>query len=374
MTEFLLLFFVFVGELGLAGVVYFAKAVLPEYTVAVFFAIYGLQFMTATIQGGISDHSVRKKSLFVAFNAVLLGQVFFLLAFKQPLMLLGAVILYGFLGNITPIARAALADTALRKNFRLSVALSTIAIAIGWILMACAAYYVSPFASCLLVSALCFLCNFLVCYVNDPEDKKAQSSFSIKKEISLILSLLKHPEIFWGLIGYLIAEIGFYQIFARGKGEINDPLVTFIITTWVIGYVLGAVIQHFIFRKGKEESGILWGGSISIFAMIFLIVFSKFEAQSTPLLAVTNALFSLGFGFFVPCLFAMVFQKYRVHLQGKIYGLVDAVDSLALMIAIAVHHYMLARFSLTILMSTSLFFSVLALLCFFKTIKCVRKA
>ena len=42
MTEFLLLFFVFVGELGLAAVVYLASAITPEYAVAGFFAVYFL--------------------------------------------------------------------------------------------------------------------------------------------------------------------------------------------------------------------------------------------------------------------------------------------------------------------------------------------
>lgn len=85
-----------------------------------------------------------------------LGQVFFLLAFKHDFMLFGAVALYGFFGNITPIARAALADTELRDNFRFSVGLSTIAIALGWVLMPFASYYMQPFIGCILVTALCF--------------------------------------------------------------------------------------------------------------------------------------------------------------------------------------------------------------------------
>lgn len=366
MTEFLLLFFVFVGELGLAAVVYLASAITPKYAVAVFFAVYFLQFITSTIQGGISDHSLRKKSLLVAFNAVLIGQIFFLFAFKHDFMLIGAVALYGFFGNITPIARAALADTELRDNFRLSVGLSTMAIALGWVFMAFASYYMPPFIGCILVTALCFACNLLVRYVKDPEDQPIHEPFSIKNEISVIGSLFKHPEILWGLAGYLIAEIAFYQIFARGKGQVNDPQVRFIVTTWVIGYVLGAVLQHYIFRKDKEKAGIIWGGCISIFAMLFLIIFTTLGVESNGLLAITNASFALGFGFFIPCIFSIVSQRYKPHLQGKIYGLVDAVDSLALMIAVAINH-MPSKFSLITLMTTSLILAVAALFCFFMT-------
>lgn len=372
MTEFLLLFFVFVGELGLAAVVYLSNAITKEHTLAVFFAVYILQFFTSTIQGGVSDHSLRKKSLLVAFNAVFIAQIFFLLAFKYPIMLIGAVIFYGFLGNITPIARGALADTELRSNFRLSMGLSTNAIALGWVLMAFASFYLSPLIGCILVTVLCFGCNFLVRYIKDPEDKPLHETFSLKNELSVIKSLFKHSEIFWGMLGYLIAEVAFYQIFARGKGEVNDPRVRFIITTWVGGYVLGAVSQHYIFRKKQEKLGIIWGAGISIAAMIFLIFFTIFGVNGKALLAITNGSFALGFGFFIPCVFSIVSERYPLHLQGKIYGLIDAVDSLALMIAVGINHLPF-EFNLVTLMTSSLVFSVGALYCFFMTIKCAGK-
>lgn len=368
MTEFLLLFFIFVGELGLAAIVYLASAITEEYAVAVFFAVYFLQFITSTIQGGISDHSLRKKSLIVAFNAVLIGQIFFLLAFKHHFMLIGAIALYGFLGNITPIARAALADTELRDNFRLSVGLSTIAIAVGWVLMAFAAYYMQPFIGCILVTVLCFACNFFVRYIKDPKDKPFYEPFSIRNELSVITSLFKHPEIYWGLGGYFIAEVAFYQIFARGKGQVHDPQVRFIVTTWVAGYILGAVLQHFIFRARKEKAGIMWGSCISIAAMLFLIIFTTFDVENRILLALANASFAFGFGFFIPCVFSIVSQRYKPHLQGKIYGLIDSIDSLALVIAVWINH-MPSKFSLTTLMTTSLILTVIALFCFFMTMR-----
>ena len=368
MTEFLLLFFVFVGELGLAAVVYLAGAISNDYATWVFFAVYFLQFITSTIQGGISDHSLRKKSLLIAFNAVLVGQIFFLLAFKHHYLLWGAIAFYGFLGNITPIARAALADTELRRNFRLSVGLSTIAIALGWVLMAFAAYYLPPFLGCVLVTVLCFTCNFLVRYIKDPEDKPSHEPFSIKGELSLIKSLFKHPEICWGLAGYLVAEIAFYQIFARGKGQIYDPNVRFIVTTWVLGYIAGAISQHFLFREGKEKSGIKWGASISILAMLCLIILTISGFNGDVILGITNSSFALGFGFFIPCLFSIVSQRYEPHLQGKIYGLVDAVDSLALMIAVAINHIPSA-FSMISLMISSLILTIAALFFFYMTMK-----
>ena len=160
MTEFLLLLFIFVGELGLAAIVYLA-GVFTDYPKAVFFAVYGLQFFASTIQGGMSDYFCRKKSLIVGFVAICLGQLFFLLAFKHGYFLVLTVLLYGFLGNITPIARAALVDTGFKNDFRTSVGLSTIAIAVGWVAMMYAAYYLSPFFACSLVSFICFISVFL---------------------------------------------------------------------------------------------------------------------------------------------------------------------------------------------------------------------
>lgn len=371
MTAFLLLFFVFVGELGLAAVVYLATAITPEYAVGVFFLVYFLQFVSSTIQGGISDHSNRRISLIIAFNAVLVGQIFFLLAFQHHYLLWGAIASYGLLGNITPIARAALADTELKDNFRLSVGLSTIAIALGWVLMAFASYYMSAFLGCILVTVLCFACNFLVRHIKDPKDRPHREPFSLKHEFSVISSLFKHPEIYWGLLGYFIAEIAFYQIFARGKGQVYDPKVRFIVTTWVLGYVMGAVLQHFLFRKHKERSGIFWGSCISITAMVCLIIFTASDFGNTTVLAITNASFALGFGFFIPCLFSIVSQRYKSHLQGKIYGLVDAVDSLALMIAVAINHVPV-KFDLSILMTSSLILTLAALFFFFLTMRWSR--
>ena len=368
MTEFLLLFFVFVGELGLAAVIYLAEAISKDYAVWTFFAVYFLQFITSTIQGGISDHSLRKKSLLVAFNAVLIGQIFFILAFKHHYMLIGSIALYGFLGNITPIARAALADTELKDNFRLSVGLSTIAIALGWVLMAFAAYYMPPFLGCLLVTVLCAACNLLVYYIKDPEDKPTHKPFTIRGELSLITSIFKHPEIYWGLVGYLVAEIAFYQIFARGKGQVFNPEVRFIVTTWVFGYIIGAILQHYLFRKGKENSGIKWGVFVSIISMMFLIVFTLYGFKNCILVGAINSSFALGFGFFIPCLFSIVSQRYKPHLQGKIYGLIDAVDSVALMIAVAINHIP-SRFSLMSLMISSLILTIAAFFCFVMTIK-----
>lgn len=103
--------------------------------------------------------------------------------------------------------------------------------------------------------------------------------------------------------------------------------------------------------------------------MLFLIIFTTLGVKSKGLLAITNALFALGFGFFIPCIFSIVSQRYEPHLQGKIYGLVDAVDSLALMIAVAINH-MSSKFSLTTLMTTSLILAVAALFCFFMTMRC----
>lgn len=367
MTEFCLLFFVFVSELGLAAIVYLSGAVSMQYSVATFFAVYFMQFLMAPWQGGVSDHSLRKKSLLIAFNSVLIGQVLFIMSFNHNYLLIGTVILYGILGNITPIARAALADTELKKNFRLSIGLSTISIALGWIGMGYSAFYLSPITNCLIVTTLCFTSNFLVRYIKDPEDSLPINSFSVKKELNLLKTLISAPIMYWGLIGYLAAEIAFYKIFSSGKENIEAPEVRFVVATWVLGYIFGAIGQHYIFPKSRERFGMLCGTYISLAAMLFLIIFTSLGLKNSIILALTNSSFALGFGFFVPCLFSIVSERHQLNLQGKIYGLIDATDSLALMIAVLINNLPDKMSSIESMVFSSVLTGA-ALFCFRKTI------
>lgn len=363
-----LLFLIFVGEAGLAALVYLSSAITKKYDLLVFFVAYSLQFITSTIQGGYSDHYLRKHSLIIAINAVLIGQLFFLLSFSYQYMLIGTILFYGLLGNITPIARAALFDTDLKHNFRLSVGLSTIAISVGWVCMAFAAFYLHPFFACILVTSLCFLSNFFVWYLKDPKDRVIHPTFSFKNELFEISSMFKYPEMSWGLGGYLLSEVAFYEIFVYGDGQFNNPDVLFVVITWVLGYIIGAVSQNYIFLKNKEDLGMKWGVVISMLSIIMLIINKLYEFENLIFLILENVGFALGFGFFIPSLFFLISKKHKVHLQGKIYGLIDSTDSLALMIAVAIVRFPL-NFSLLTLMIGTLILMILSIGCFYFMLK-----
>lgn len=375
MLEFLLLFFIFIGEAGLAAIVYLAGD-FTNYPELIFFSVYFLQFLASGIQGGISDHSCRRISLVVGFCAILLGQIFFLLAFKHRYFIALTIILYGLLGNVTPIARAALIDTEFKDDFRLSVGLSTVAIALGWVSMMYASYYLTPFVICLFLTVLCFLCGLLSLLVKDKADLEPyigpHSLFkSLIDEMKHLGSLLKDSWVRWGLGGYLTAEVAFYQIFARGEAEVNNPNVRFIIVTWVLGYCAGVLLQNWLIPKNKDKEGMISGVTISAISMMVLIVITLFNYPNIYLKASTNILFALGFGFFVPCLFSMVSKKYGIHLQGKIYGLIDADDSLALMIAVGVIYFSKEiRTSYTLLIS--FFLTLITLYLFILTIRSIN--
>ncbi len=373
MTEAILLFLVFIGEVGLAAIVYLAGN-FTEYPTAIFFLVYFLQFIASSVQAGISDHGCRKTSLIFSLIAICLGQIFFLLAFKYSWMIVMTILFYGFLGNITPIARAGLNDTRLRNDFRLSIGLSTVAIALGWVLTMFTAYYLPAFLACLIVTILCAFSILTVFFIKDNADYKFKEvKFSFKEELKLIYLLMKNKCIAWGLVGYLFAEIAFYQIFIRGEEHLDDSRVRLMIFTWVLGYCIGVALQK-IFIHRNEQRGVIVGSILSLVTMVLLALSAFYTLKNIFLSVTINMLFSAGFGFFIPCLFSMISKKFGLHLQGKFYGLIDAVDSFAIIVAVSIIFF--AEWSsmhLGSLMLTSFIFIIFSLYCFLLSIKEISK-
>lgn len=331
MVEALLLFFVFLGEAGLAQIIYLSRNFIEE-PVIIFFCLYALQLFFATFQAGASDHYCRRKSLIFALVIILIAQGFFFFTFKGDVWpIFVTVFLYGALGNITPIARAALVDTELKKDFRLSIGLSTVAIALGWIAMLIAAHFLKPIQVCSIVTIMAIIgLAFLIWFFKDPRDlKHMKGGFSLLQEVKGISKLVKHKWFFFGLMGYFVAEVAFYQIFCFDEGNLSNPDVRFIVTTWVIGYCIGVLVQTFGIKN--ERFGIMSGSYISIFSILLLVLFNLLNIRGGFMITLFNFLFSFGFGFFVPCVFAFASKRFSPHLQGKLYGLIDATDALGIL-------------------------------------------
>jgi MFS family permease len=368
MLELLLLFIVFLGEAGLAQIIYLARGFIDK-PVLVFFLLYILQLVFATFQGGISDYYCRRKSLIFGLGAILLGQLFFFMAFKWGLWcLVVTIVLYGVTGNITPIARAALMDTELKKDFRMSVGFSTIAIALGWIGMMIAAYFFQPVVVTWTVTILALVgMSAVVFWFRDPRDlKKLNEKFTLHHEFKRIGQVVKHRWFFYSLVGYFIAEVAFYQIFCFDEGNLANPDVRYVISTWVIGYCIGAVVQ--IFGVKDDRFGIMSGAYISLFSIFLLILFDLFHVEKSFIVTVFNFLFAFGFGFFVPCLFAFAAKRFNPNLQGKMYGLIDATDALGILCGVGM---ILATgsYGLPFLVPSSGVFIVLAFLMFRSAIR-----
>lgn len=373
MVEVILLFLVFIGEVGLAAIVYLAEN-FTEYPSAIFFSVYFLQFISCSVQAGISDHGCRKTSLVFGLSAICLAQIFFLLAFKYSWMIIFTILLYGFFGNITPIARAGLNDTRLKNNFRLSIGLSTVAIALGWVLTMFTAYYLPGFVACLIVTSLCAFSIFIAFFIKDSADYATKKiSFSFTEEIASIYSLIKHKSMAWCLLGYFFAEVAFYQIFIRGEGHLDDSEVRLMIYTWVFGYCIGVFLQK-IFIRRNEKLGVLVGSIFSLVTMVLLTIFAFFDFKNLYAITMINMLFSCGFGFFIPCLFSMISKKYGFHLQGKLYGLIDAVDSLAIIIAVSIISFSdWFVIHAGAMMFSSFVYLLFSLFCFLSSIKEINK-
>ena len=376
MTELFLLFFIYVGEIGLAALIYLAAAVSPHPDL-IFFSVYFLQTIFSVVQGGMSDRSCRRKHLLIGFIAIVIAQIFFLFAFTYSWLMLFTVLLYGIFGNVVPISRAAMIDTKLKEDFRLSIGLATVAIALGWFSMMYAVHYCHPLTVCWIVTLVSALAIVLLYFVKDwsrHEEPFWNFEFrkGLKEDFSLLTSLFRHPWVAWAMSGYFVAEIAFYQVFAKKKAGIGDPSVRFVIMTWVVGYCLGVFLQGCIVSDKKEKYGVIAGSAISLLAMIGLIALLMGGYENFYMLTGTNAGFALGFGVFIPCLFSLISKEYGLQVQGKIHGLIDAVDSLALSITAGII-YLAREHPVEYLHMYSLIFIILAIYCFVMTIKRLKR-
>ncbi len=104
-----------------------------------------LQILAAPVQAGFSDFYCRRKSLIISLAFTSLSLII-LVFFKSknllslfPLILVA--ILNGLFGNTVPLAWAALADIQ-KKNFRFSLALTTGAYSVAYMILAISNLYV----------------------------------------------------------------------------------------------------------------------------------------------------------------------------------------------------------------------------------------
>lgn len=104
-----------------------------------------LQILAAPVQAGFSDFYCRKKSLIVSLAFTSLSLIILIFFKSKHLLTLFPLVLValmnGIFGNTVPLAWAALADIK-KTNFRFSLALTTGAYSVGYMILAVSNLYV----------------------------------------------------------------------------------------------------------------------------------------------------------------------------------------------------------------------------------------
>lgn len=147
MSKFLpiLIFCIIANVVGNNSVLRVFNAQPPIVALILSISMLVLQILAAPIQAGFSDFYCRKKSLIVSLVFSFLS-VIILIFFKSGHLLsffslILVLLMMGIFGNTVPLAWAALADVQ-KKNLRFSLALTTGAYSVAYMILAISNFYV----------------------------------------------------------------------------------------------------------------------------------------------------------------------------------------------------------------------------------------
>lgn len=322
-----------------------------------------LQMIAAPLQGGFSDFYCRKKSIIWALIFSVMSLVFSFLyiekMFFPVLMLYLTVIVKTCFGNTRPLAWAGIADIN-NRNYRLSLGLSTSAIAIGYLtLLGIDDFFEkkqSVFVIFLLYACVIpIVCKFLFDLLDrkkvrdeafaEARIKSPKQNIRVKHFFTLIAlefknvknRFLKCRRFRLGLFGvFLPVEVSFYSTHSLGVDFLIEKF-EIITISMILGYLVGVLMLKFY--EKEEDSVVMQKGytiSISSFIPIFLSAIMLPSNDLRWVVAFCYFIYSFGVAFIVPSLFSILSKERESHDQGKIYGLIDSTDSFALLIALIV--------------------------------------
>jgi MFS family permease len=336
----------------------------PIHQKAIFFgAFLFLQIIAAPLQAGFSDFYCRKKSLIASLGISALSLIFVFFYFNdfflQLIALSIATLLKSTLGNTLPLAWAGIADIK-NQNYRFSLGLSTSIIALGYLslLLIDAIFKEQQAAFVIFLFFICLIPLFwrkffdLVdrrhqreLFINehgleiDNHDHKVKHFFSffLLDIKSLWNNFLMHKRFCIGLLGvFLPVEISYYSTHALG---VDLAVQEFEVVTilMIIGYLCGVLALKYCISI-PDQKMIKMGYNISIisFSPMFLLIPFLAKDQVIWVIAPCYFFYSFGVAFIVPSLFSTLSKERKPHEQGKIYGLIDSTDTVALLFALII--------------------------------------
>lgn len=171
-------------------------------------------------------------------------------------------------------------------------------------------------------------------FFKDVKDKPKAEFIEKKSFLQLIIDecvgiyhISKKPLNFFVLLSFLFSEISFYQILFRIEVFNYYYCLIPVPLSIGIGYTLGTIFLKF--TRASDETVTVIGLIASIVSLALITLISILKIQNTLNFTIFYAIYSFGYAFFTPAIFSIISPKGHPHLQGKIYGILESIDSFA---------------------------------------------
>lgn len=322
-------------------------------------SVYGLlQFIFATVWGGLSDRIGRRPVLLITLSGTVLAYVFWSLAASFWVLVFARVLGGAMAGNIST-ASAAVADTTSGKDRAKGMGIVGMAIGLGFILgpalgalffgltkpevgvdgvaltTSGATFGVNPFTGAALASCVLAILNLLWVAKLFPETLPLERRGSTKSDRSFNpfarLRTLAFPGVVRTNLVYFLyltafAAIEFTLTFlaaARLGYDHGDLAWMFVFVGFVIAFVQGGLVRRLAPRFGEARLARLGLGlTLPGFVLIG-------GAETGGMLYAGLACMAVGSAFVMPCLSALVSRYCPADRQGLALGTFRSMGSLS---------------------------------------------
>lgn len=303
-----------------------------------------LAFFCAPIQGGLSDYYCRKKSLIFAMFANLCSAILFVfwISSNKTFYLISSILLFGMAGNVNPIAISTFKDLSKKfVNFRLFICVSLFYFYCGDFFPTLSKYFIS--SKIILEISFILLIIVIILISIMFKDIKDDKNIDIKqielKQRPLILheikyiyhNFLKHKVFILCFFGYYFIELSTDQFLFRTE-VFKNYIIEYIPLEILIGTILTMLLLKF--TKYDDEKLFIFGLILSFISFISLLGIQLFKTPS--LLSISLIMIFLGFSssLVYSCIYCLLTRKRHHHDYGKIFGLLESLDSLSYISAI----------------------------------------
>lgn len=345
-TIFLLLLLSFIGmdEVCSNAIIGVLTELSTTQEILLLLVFFLLQMVLAPIQAGYSDFYCRKKSLMVTMtvSTVSIGLIYLsVLGLVAPIITLSVVVLLkAALGNTLPIAWAGLADTQ-DSNIRFSLGLSTTSIALGYLILSLLNKHLGT-TQVLGVILILFLGHIFLGWKYFEDVRNDNIIF--RNDVNRFKLIIKDIKLLWkdfllckrvllGLLSFLMWEISYYSVHMLDVDMKLDEFKN-LTAFMIMGYCVGTVILK-VSKKSDWEL-MRYGYIISFISLLPIFISFPFFGHLKHIAFSCYTVNGMGSALLAPSIFSILSKERESHEQGKIYGLIDSTDSVALLVTFLV--------------------------------------